>query len=887
MAISTKLPGPLSPPTTGPDAAPPLAKTKAVGISTEPALPPGPFAARVKAMAEPTREDFAVRFRAALLKTAEMMVEVPLVQDPSAKVVLLNPGTLKKLGYSAGEETGLYDAALTERLQGTFGLRPPQPGEQPTHLALASHYHDFRGGSAPGAVRGDGRVGAVADAPIVDAVTGRLVGVADIQVKGFPTGLRPVGEESTDWHGHGLERLVVGVMDSIYANYLANNGMRTNEFVALLSTDKVVPENVWGHNNAGLMVRSGSFLRLAHFQYFRNDPEALRELFDHTNDQLCLRLGRKQRLSMPALAAQLIELKATNLADQYWNRVYHGSVTFDNTGILESIDHGTMGVVDRAHPQNLGTSDGFTKEPSYVLSELYEEVLMDLMYMAARGPERQALVHLKPHRFIEKIFERRMVSHALEHLGFDENEGRNIQRREPEAARSFLRVLREIGETPEPGHPYLYGPDFSGRTEPARYDMFQALSVLVELLSSEISPAAQEQRLARALEPLIPSQMEEAKVLARRLLDAAAPLVRAAYQHRPPTERAARLGATVDQARRINQRVDELERNNVFAIARSFVDRIDDPTKLEQARAELAELERRVQRRGPGSPLDVANRLRQRRLRPDQDGVLELRNQVENGVALVEKSTGLRDWVEVQVRGNPLKLEQLQSYRLEILGQDGEWTPLPPPLVRGQQAVFELPSVPPQLTLRVRSDAGALWDNGGHGFARGWAPLATTGVVDDALVDFARRQGKVREPRAVLAPKLVGDKLPRRWLDDYFADESIALAQMGGLWPGADSLDRNVQLGWGARQAVIPLRDDLRSKVLAQVSNHGKNRERLAQYYGDVVLRQSQLGIPALVPANRDRDVHVAWARSCPLEQLKSELTNRLGLVFDAFEAQR
>ena len=107
------------------------------------------------------------------------------------------------------------------------------------------------------------------------------------------------------------------------------------------------------------------------------------------------------------------------------------------------------------------------------------------------------------------------------------------------------------------------------------------------------------------------------------------------------------------------------------------------------------------------------------------------------------------------------------------------------------------------------------------------------------------------------------------------------------MWRGADSLDRNGQLGWGARQAVIPLCDDLRSKVLAQLSNHGKNREVLAQYYGDVVVRQSQLGIPALVPANMDRDYHVGWARSCPLEQLKTELTNRLGLVFDAFEAQR
>ncbi|MCK5799097.1 MAG: YdiU family protein, partial [Deltaproteobacteria bacterium] len=337
----------------------------------------------------------------------KVIVEVPLVAEKGAHVLLANNRELKRLGLKP-PENGLQSATYEKQVLGAFAFRPATPEEIQTkaytHVGLATRYADKNGAKG---VKGDGRAVLVGDV-VVKNRKGRITGVYDIQVKGIGTGLHP------DWkgfgHRHGRESLRQALEDALFSDYLATNGIRTNNWLAVIDTGKTIEYPDGGKERAGLLVRGGNFLRLAHLNLVKDDPAALRDLVDHVNRTLSMELGRKRSLSLAGLYKVLTQRKAQEVADLFFLRTVHGSSTYDNIGLVENMDHGTGSTVDRTHKNYSFFSKwvGFGGEPAFILSRYYETELLGFLKQVAHGAERKALDAIKPAALTSGMLEHRM-----------------------------------------------------------------------------------------------------------------------------------------------------------------------------------------------------------------------------------------------------------------------------------------------------------------------------------------------------------------------------------------------------------------------------------------------------------------------------------------------
>lgn len=692
-------------------------------------------------------------------------VQVPL-QRVEAEVIAANPKSLDRAGIHL--PSGVLSRGGAAEIAQRFGVDRAE-AETPTLVGLATRYHDWWHGEEYGSVRGDGRAVLLSDAIVRDE-RGRVVGLEEQQVKGVPTGLTPVGVDANDAHGNGREQLRVALKDAVFKDYLIRSGIRSNGWVAVLKTPQ---DFVYGaHSKAGgLLVRSGNFLRLAHLNFLRDDPKSLREAIDQINRLLSVELGRARPLSLGGLFRLLASRKAEELAGLYWARVFHQSTTYDNIGIFEVVDHGSMGTVDRAHPRSWSsTSPGFTSEGREIMEDLYAGELLELFRRAATDDERAELpTRQGATRLVKAKLEERMTEGALAHLGLDPDDVALLLRHHRPEVQVLVQTLREVGETAESGATYALGSQHTDVQDPARYDIFAALSVLAELKTSGLSQEEQERQLILALAPLSADAARDRKA-ASALLSAAAPVLRAALAGHSGAIRTAKAGLIAAEAGRINASVLALDRDTVLAFTTDLADGLENK-RVDRIRvqAEMLALVRANVRTGESSPPAIAMRLRHGQIAPREGEFLMIKGELENGVRLEEWSDGSDDGLRVTVESNPLALADPSRYRLRLRWPDGREEDRAPPRVDGDQPIFplRLDVLRSGATLSIidADDPARRWDNGGLGFGRGWQLALDAPLVRAELARYAKAHGRSRADTTEAAQKAVrghAESAPRR-----------------------------------------------------------------------------------------------------------------------------
>jgi len=680
---------------------------------------------------------------------SKMVKEVPLVAMDGARVVMANYQELNRLGVKT-PKNGLRDGKFESQITKSFAFRPATPEEiaanKHTHVGLATRYADALGSKG---VKGDGRA-ALTGEVVVKNRKGHITGVYDIQVKGVGTGLHP------DWNGfshrHGKESLRQAMEDALFSDYLARNGLRTNKWLAVIDTGDYINHPNGGKERAGLLVRGGNFLRLAHFNLMRNDPKGLRELVDFANKQVSVEMGRSRALSIPGLYKVLTQRKAKEVANNFWLRTVHGSTTYDNIGLIENMDHGTASTVDRSHRNYSFFSKwvGYGGEAKFTMQQYYEKELYTLLMKAASPQEQAQLKKLKPGRISQGMLDQQMTYQSLLHVGFSEKDAGRVMKRHRKEAKNLMKVVLSIADTVEPGATHKMGR--SGKTQvkdPARFDIFRALNKLPELQLSHKDPDARAKALVSILRPGKAGTPDLAA--ARELVTAFDKVINPVLKRVNRKEVEGRVRLMSLSAKERNRHAVDLVRQDLRDYSISMTSRITKGENLDGIRADLNAFRRNNVVHGKGSAVYAASRLMAGKARKTSDGLVVLSSHRENGVSIKEVSDGKKDFIRVSIAGDPLKLADAGRYKMRVKLGNGQWQDVTPTKVTGDKASFDLhvisTSAPQGIQAAFYDGRGQVkgwWNNSGRDFGRNIRLVLGNDNVQTALAVEAQRRGGQR-----------------------------------------------------------------------------------------------------------------------------------------------
>jgi Protein adenylyltransferase SelO len=679
----------------------------------------------------------------------KLLVKVPLVALDKARVVMANHERLAAVGIKT-PQGGLHTSTFEREVLGSFAFRQATDEEikagKFTHTGIATRYAD----KLSNGVKGDGRAVLMGDVVVKDR-RGRITGIYDIQVKGIGTGLHP------NWkgygHRHGREVLRQAVEDALFSDYLTRNGIRTNNWLAVIDSGETINFPDGGKQRAGLLVRGGNFMRLAHLNLLRNDVKGLREVVDFVNKQASVELGRKRPLSIPGLYKVLCQRKAREVADMYWIRTVHGSTTYDNIGLFDNMDHGTGSTVDRTHKNYSFFSKwvGYGGEPKFVMRDYYEKELYNLLMKSATPAEQKQLKRLKPGTITSAMVDRQMTYRALLSVGFTDKDALKVLHKQRGEAKTFLKTFTRLANVQETGATHKMGKD--GRTEvkdPARYDMFAAMSKLAELQVTRRSVEARAKALTSVLRPGAAATEADRKA-ARDLVTAFDKLAQPFFSRGSRREAVGRARLMRDNARSRNHHALDTVRRDMRSYADGITQRIVKGESLETIRASLSAYMRNNVVLGNGSSVHAASRLLSGKAARTSDKRVILSQHRENGVVIQEVSDGSKDAIRVKVKGNPLGLGDLWGYRMHY-SVGGKWRDIKPLKVDGKQAIFEVPLVNGKVPASFAAaffngndQQGRWWNNGGRSFGKNIKLVLGAANVQAALGVEAQRRGGRRQ----------------------------------------------------------------------------------------------------------------------------------------------
>jgi hypothetical protein len=667
--------------------------------------------------------------------------DVKIVRDETAKAILVNEAELARRGVTvpvAGPE-------LEHWAENTFAFKLAERGTKDTKVGVATRYFDWWRGEEYGSVTGDGRVVLVPD--LVVCEPDGSVHRYRAQVKGVPTGLRPTGVKAGGSHGTGLEDIFTALKEAVYSEALARNGVPSNQWLSVFSTDRTntfrYPDGNVHSDPAGIFARSGGYLRIGHLNFLRDDKKALREVVDQVNRQLSESRGRSQLYSLTDLWKELTRLKANEMADMFWSRFFHGSITYDNIAFTEAMDFGTMSAVDRPHDSSWRpTSPGFMNEANEVLKDMYAQELYKLFKTAATPAEKKELQELDPEALSKAMLRDRMSRDALEHLGFAPSDVRALMRTNRGDVGRFLDAFDEVARMKEEGVTRTMGPNGQEVESPARYDLFQALSSLVATAASNEAEKSKLDRIVRSLDAFGGTAKENLEA-ARTLLRGVEPLVTRVLQRMPDEVRKAKVEVISGEARRINKGILDLERLALIERAKGWVKRLQDGVSPERIRAEFHALVRANARRGPTSAAAVSDRIRKNAI-ASEDGWLKLASDRENGVTIDELSNGSEDRVTVTLAGSSA-LGAPGRYRMRYRFGSGAWQWKDADAASKDAASFSVPladaNAPFEAYFVDAQNGDRRWDNGGLNFGKGLEFKLSSPLVTSELAAWARRNG--------------------------------------------------------------------------------------------------------------------------------------------------
>ncbi len=696
-----------------------------------------------------------------------LTVDVHGVPDEDAALIFIDPLTLA----AHGVEVGPY-GLMTSEQEAVFAkgalLRPPNSEETPTHRLVATRYFDF-----VDSVRGDGRAGVLSgplQAQGEDPWTGKKSTTRSIiRLKGIDSGQRPAGQTAEDSHGHGMMNVVQSIHDAVHQLSEQLNGQKSPKPVGIGLTGREFQYRNTHNRDRFMKARQGYLLELGRFERAAHllplaksllgqvslrpgkERQRVRAFLADINHQVTQELGRSRPLSMIGLFAHLCHRRGIELADQYWLRTQHGSPTFDNIGLLENIDHGTMAAQDRTHPEqgNSHVSRGFAGESEQFLHSIAESYF-PIFYKAASASERKRLKAWSQRGVIDaavlRPFQRRMAENALSHLGFAPSQVRalmlpQVSGGRRETALEFAAWLRDVAQTPEPEAEHKIV-DVRVKT-PARYDIHAALAAVPEAL--QLADEAKAIEVVRgALAALKPDEARD-RAVAKALLERVRPLV----EHVQGVAGFA-LSSMADLASTINASRTQLYATNLRRWIQKRLDRIDkkkmSPLRF---RAEVFALARSALRRGPFAPSGVLDRLERGLIKPDERGRYSLASVKEHGVHLQEISDGQTHGFRFTLGGDLLELGSLKRYRARYHLGDGKWKTLRPIELSRGEPVFETTAKAPGSIAVEFFDAenpSAVWNLDGMPFGEGHRPVLQSLALRRALE--ARQEPVDRAPWA-------------------------------------------------------------------------------------------------------------------------------------------
>ncbi len=710
---------------------------------------------------------------------------IPVVPRPDAKLLYVDPKALRDLGLHIGTY-GRLTQDEERALAQSFAVRPARAGEDATHDVVATRYQDLSRGQGFGAVQGDGRAGILGkplSIQIAQKSKGTKTELVNLRVKGVPTGLAPVGTPKGDGHGTGLLSELNALADTIVGSYLGRNGVDATRAPAVASVDEQYKyyfvlggEKVPFTSRVGFQLLAGSFDRLAHLQAADGDPQVLRGLLDDVGVQVAAELGRKHPLGHAALYMWLVDRQAREQADLWFARAMHGSTTYDNVGLRDGIDMSTVAVVDRAHPTYRPIdhiSQGMGKEAEEVMGFMMGGELTRFFKEAATPEEQAKLATIDPGRLAFSSWWRRMGANAVHHLGFDDDTVRTLCKHDRGAVFTFLDTMKNVAERQVIGAQHQMSKD-DVVSDPARYDAFAAMAILVPTIESGLPEAQQIDRVLAALQPIAPDAAAD-RAAAKELLDAARPVVAAGLRGVAGDVKQAKVEIVADQAQRVNAPVVEFAFSAVRNWTAAKLDAVHAGTlSQERLRGEVGALVRRNIRRGPEAADAVAMGVRHDDRPRENTGRIELSRVEENGVLLQELSDGARDLVRFSLATDPLSTGDLGRYRMRCsLDGGATFQTLSPTRIERGEAVFDVlvTKAPTAITASFFdvSDPTKTFDQDGLGFGAGHLPVLASLAVDAELGAYADRHGLRRsgtsESRRRAVPGYAKDDVARAAID--------------------------------------------------------------------------------------------------------------------------
>jgi hypothetical protein len=678
----------------------------------------------------------------------ELVHEVPL-DNVKADVLWAAYGQLNRRGI-ASNARGLRSAAFLSQLATSLFVQRSTTRDAGGRQGLATRYADL-----VGSVRGDGRAVSVAgiplDGPAGASKDGRGLARYEVQVKGVNTGLRPNKVSKDDVHGSGHSWTDQALHDVIMGEFLRLNGLRAER--PLLAADlgkrfkdsgynTKAQKTVVNEKRAGLYGRGGHFMRLAHL--LAATPKGRRFLVKRVRDTEEALSGRKVS-SKADLVQRLVARKATELADMYWLRVAHKSLTYDNQLFFGQGDLSTAEINSQFHPEmgrtkRPGLAPGLGHEARQVMS-FYVPELLRLVEGTLTPDERAGWARrsIKGADDGMRLFDARMRENVLQRLGLDPQESALLAVKRPAAASKLLTTIQKLAAKGSAAKPEL--------------DVVAGLGVLPAALRRELDGKDGRALLAKALAKSTPTDAKTASAAAAELLGAAREVARVALRPFRKEARRGKLELMEDRARRINAPIAKLQHNAHRQLATKLIDARygkvggrspAKPMSLHKIQSTVDRTVRDAIRTGPYCPDALAVKMRQDEFKPVK-GWFTLARWVDHGVEVAERSSGKQNRVRVKVSLDAWSDKKgpasgaILEYRTK---PDGSWQRARGK-VKGGDIVFQVPLKQPieSFLARVKDSSGRVrLDNSGVLYGTSAAVLGSK-VVRSELVSWAQRRG--------------------------------------------------------------------------------------------------------------------------------------------------
>ncbi|NOQ76946.1 MAG: hypothetical protein GQ475_03980 [Methylococcaceae bacterium] len=283
-------------------------------------------------------------------------IDIDVEHVPHSQLVLFNKDLAQQLNLDLPESDEETEQLILDNFAWfKFDDQDTNRSKNPiTKTYFATRYQDSDDKSE-GSALGDGR--AVWVGELIKQLTPDHLQYLDVALKG--TGITPLAwlNHPKKNHRDGQLGLTEAVHEYIYSSAAKTHGISTAGVLAVIKLPFIREVS---NENAAIIIRVGNHLRFAHYQYFSDNPEQLKSIFEYG---LRRDLGLSLTHTVKAIDVRnYLDLIVSNLASDaaiyFDTHSVHGSPTFGNiTSCGGTLDFATFVFTD-AHHSNYSYMSG-------------------------------------------------------------------------------------------------------------------------------------------------------------------------------------------------------------------------------------------------------------------------------------------------------------------------------------------------------------------------------------------------------------------------------------------------------------------------------------------------------------------------------------------------